>query len=293
MSGSVSGDRGVRQPVNRPASQREAAAASCAALRLWPFLTWLATFYAVWLALMIVGDHWSAFRSHWGIAAVMVFGSYVAGSTPLGGGTVGFPALVLMLQQPASLGRDFGFAIQSIGMTSASILILCRRQPLEWTLLRWAMVGTVLGLPAGILVVAPNVSEAATKILFAIVWASFGILHLRRGDEICAGPPRARNVRIPERSVGLAIGLLCGVTVAAITGAGADMVLYATLVLVVRADLRTAVASSVVLMAFTSVVAVAVKDSLRPCSRACSSRGSPPRLSWPAERLWARSRPRG
>jgi hypothetical protein len=36
----------------------------------------------------------------------MAFGSYVAGSTPMGGGTVGFPILVLLFDLPATLGRD-------------------------------------------------------------------------------------------------------------------------------------------------------------------------------------------
>ena len=41
------------------------------------------------------------------IAAAMAVGSYFAGSTPMGGGTVGFPVLVLLFDGPATLGRDF------------------------------------------------------------------------------------------------------------------------------------------------------------------------------------------
>jgi uncharacterized membrane protein YfcA len=137
-------------------------------LRLWPFLLWLAVFYAVWLYLLHSGGHWPELLEHWGIAVAMALGSYVAGSTPMGGGTVGFPILVLLFDEPAQLGRDFGFAIQSIGMVSATVFILCRRQPLEWPMLRAALAGSLLGTPLGILWVAPVVPGVAIKVLFAV-----------------------------------------------------------------------------------------------------------------------------
>ena len=68
---------------------------------------------ALWLAFRPAGGD---VRSHWPIAVAMAIGSYFAGSTPLGGGTVRFPILVLLLGLPVALGRDFGFATQSVGM---------------------------------------------------------------------------------------------------------------------------------------------------------------------------------
>lgn len=66
----------------------------------------------------------------------MAIGFYAAGSTPMGGGTVGFPILVLLFKQSSMLGRDFSFTVQNIGMTSAAILIIRRRQPVEWPMVR-------------------------------------------------------------------------------------------------------------------------------------------------------------
>jgi uncharacterized membrane protein YfcA len=60
--------------------------------------------------------------------------------------------------------------------------------------------------------------------------------------------------------VGLTIGVAAGATVAAVTGVGIDMVLYAALVLLCRADLRIAIPTSVVIMAFTSLVGIVVKN---------------------------------
>lgn len=177
----------------------------------------------------------------------------------MGGGTVGFPILVLLFKEPATLGRDFSFAVQSIGMTSASIYILCRRQPLEWPMLRWAMLGSIVGTPIGILFVAPHVPELAVKGIFAVVWASFGILHLYRLKELARHEGLAPGAHRFDRIAGLLVGISAGVTVAAITGVGIDMVLYAVLVLLCQADLKIAIPTSVLIMAFTSLIGIALK----------------------------------
>jgi uncharacterized membrane protein YfcA len=227
--------------------------------RFWPWLLWLACVEGAWLALVVAGDHWPTLREHWGIAVAMLFGSYVAGSTPMGGGTVGFPVLVLLFGEPAALGRDFGFAVQSVGMTSATLFVLSRRQRLEWVLLRWSMLGSLLGIPLGILCVAPHVRGLAIEVLFAVVWASFGVLHLRRIDAICAHVGETPAAHRFDRKVGFAVGLLAGATVSAITGVGSDMVLYAVMVLLMRADLKVAIPSAVAGMAFASLVGIATK----------------------------------
>lgn len=73
--------------------------------RLWIFAVWLVSFYATWLFLVATGHQGHTLKAHWGIAAAMAFGSYAAGSTPLGGGTIGFPVLVLLFHQsPCSAG---------------------------------------------------------------------------------------------------------------------------------------------------------------------------------------------
>ena len=227
--------------------------------RLWPFLAWLAAFYAVWLGIVIGGGHGETLADHWPIAAAMAAGSYFAGSTPMGGGTVGFPILVLALDQPATLGRDFSFAVQAIGMTSAALFMLCRRQPLEWPMLRAAMIGSLVGTPVGTLFVAPAASGLAIKLLFAVVWGSFGLLHLARMRELTSHHGiTPTNLRF-DTMTGFTVGFVGGLTVASITGVGIDMLLYTVLLLLCHADLRIAIASSVVLMAFTSVVGIATK----------------------------------
>ena len=227
-------------------------AAKLKALR--PFFIFLGLFYAVWLGLVIVGNEWATLVDNWGIAVAMAAGSYFAGSTPLGGGTIGFPILVLLFDESAGIGRNFSFAIQSIGMVSASIFILALRTPLEWTMLRWACLGSLIGTPLGAAVIAPVIPDLYVKLIFAVIWASFGILHFVKINEITAAAGITSTTPRFDRTTGLLIGIAGGATVASITGVGVDMLLYAALVLLARADLKIAIPTSVILMAWTSVV---------------------------------------
>jgi len=226
---------------------------------LWIWFLWIVSFYGVWLWLMIGRGLWPVAQEHWPIALAMALGSYAAGSTPMGGGTVGFPVLVLLFDLPAQLGRDFSFAVQSIGMVSAGIFILARRQPLAWAMLKGAMLGSLLGLPLGILLVAPLVPALWIKLVFAVVWGSFGLLHLRRIGEIASHEGMTDFDERWDFKVGALAGFGSGLTVVAVSGVGVDMVLYTVLVLLCRADLKIAIPTSVIIMAFNSLLGIATK----------------------------------
>lgn len=225
--------------------------------RFAPFLLWLGAFLTAWFLLVHFTNAWSTVFEHWPIAVAMALGSYVAGSTPMGGGTIGFPILVLLFDQPAVIGRNFSFAVQSIGMVSASIFILCMGRPIAWSLLRWGMLGSLIGTPLGVAFIAPSVDGTIIKFLFAIIWASFGVMHLFRTHELVRRYGFISGRPGFDRWAGLVVGLLGGTLLASITGVGIDMLAYIVLVLLIRADVRIAVPTSVILMAFTSVLGFA------------------------------------
>jgi uncharacterized membrane protein YfcA len=220
-----------------------------------PFLFWLLVFYAVWISILSSGNNFEQALAHWPIALAMTFGSYIAGSTPMGGGTVGFPILVLLFDMPGSLGRNFGLAIQSVGMVSASIYILSLKKNVAWGLLRPALLGSLLGTPLGAVFIAPLVPDIWIKLTFAVIWASFGIFHILKMSSLVNASGISGKWNRKIWSIGLSIGLLGGV-VASVTGVGIDMLIYAILVLLFRADLKIAIPTSVILMAFTSVIGI-------------------------------------
>ena len=69
----------------------------------------------------------SSVTSYYPLMISMIFGSMIAGSTPLGGGVVAFPVTVLVLGFSPSQGRDFSLMIQSVGMSAASFLIFTEK----------------------------------------------------------------------------------------------------------------------------------------------------------------------
>ncbi|MFI4855602.1 MAG: sulfite exporter TauE/SafE family protein [Phycisphaerales bacterium JB065] len=230
--------------------------------RLSLLVMWFVLFYGVWLSVVALGSHWSLIAEHWGIAVAMAIGSYFAGSTPMGGGTVGFPVLVLLFDEPARMGRDFSFAIQSIGMVSASVLIFCMRQPLETRLLKWSILGSAIGTPLGLAFIAPHAPDLLVKLIFATLWASFGMLHFAKIREISRMTGCHKLSERQDQGIGLALGVLAGSTIASTTGVGIDLALYIVIVLLSRADMKVAVPTSVVLMAATSVIGIATQTAL-------------------------------
>ena len=225
------------------------------------FALWLLAFTAFWLALVVSGDRWAALLDHWGIAVAMALGSYFGASTPMGGGAVGFPVLVLLLGEPAAVGRDFSFAIQSAGMTSASLYILVSRRPVAWPILGWSLAAGSVVVPLASVLLVPLLPALAVKLLFAVVWAGFGIVHYirRREIESLNGPGAHTPAR--DAALGLAIGVTGGVITAA-TGVGINMLLYMVLVLLLRSDARIAIPTSVIAMASLSAVGLATRALL-------------------------------
>ncbi len=219
----------------------------------WLFPAWLLLVYSAWAGAVVFAGPWPVARVHWPVSVAMAGGSFVGGSSPVAGGTVGFPLLVYGLDHPAKLGRDFSLAIQSVGMVSASVYILTRRRKVEWRVLRFALPGAAVAMPLGMSCVAPNVADVTVKVLFSVVYAGFGLLHVARLRDIVAndGPSKTRFRSDP--AVGFAVGVLGGL-LASVIGVGADILLYGTLVLLYNTDIRIAIPTSVILMAFTSLV---------------------------------------
>ncbi len=222
----------------------------------WP--TYIALCLLAWVVLVAQPGTWALAVAHWPMALVMVGGSMVAGSTPMSGGTVAFPVLVLGFGYTPSMARDFGLAIQSVGLTSALLFIVGRGIPVERRLLLWSTAGAVAGLVLGTFVLVGRVQADWVKLLFATMWATFGLWMVSRTTAGVAAEPREPLDAAQVPVIGLLAGLVGG-AMAALIGVGVEMVVYATLVLRFGWGPRAAVPTAVCAMALASPIGLLLR----------------------------------
>lgn len=118
----------------------------------------------------------NCFRDYYSLSIAMVFGSIIAGSTPLGGGVVAFPVSVLVVGFSPSQGRDFSLLIQSVGMTAASYLIMIKKPNLiekHGILLANALFFGLMGLIVGFLT---TISPFVVMCIYTILLVAFAIV---------------------------------------------------------------------------------------------------------------------
>ncbi|HEX4277853.1 MAG TPA: sulfite exporter TauE/SafE family protein [Bryobacteraceae bacterium] len=220
------------------------------ALRYWKGC--VIAFLVIWAAVVTSLGYWSAVGSHWPMAFVMVLGSMVAGSTPMGGGTVAFPILVLAFHQQAANARNFGLIIQSLGMTSALLFMIGRKVPLPVRVLVGSTAGAAIGFGAGTFLIAPHLQSNLVKLLFSCLWMSFGLLTLSKNREICGLKGKGPGDTTGAELIGLAAGVIGGM-IASMIGVGVEMTVYAVMVLIFRADLKISIPTAVAAAALASV----------------------------------------
>ncbi len=217
-----------------------------------PFLRFLIFVYLpiliVWVTAMAIGDRWTLFIPNGFMSFVMAAGSFVAGSTSMGGGVVAFPVMALGFDISPPVARDFSLMIQSVGMVAASAAIVMMRVRVEKKALLWAGAGGLPGLLLGYEVLSPLLAAAVVKTLFASVIFSFGLMlwwtnrhanrfrvtTIRRFDSV---------VRLELFAAGLAGGIISG-----ILGSGIDILVFSLLVLRFGICEKVATPTSVVLM---------------------------------------------
>jgi uncharacterized membrane protein YfcA len=217
---------------------------------------YVGTFLAVWVVLMFGFGLLAEVLREWRMALVMILGSLVAGSTPMGGGAVSFPFLVLWLHIPPDVARNFGLVIQALGMTSAMIFIFCRRVRVQRSVLAWTVAGAAVGMLVGTVAIAPHVPPNFVKLTFTCMWMSFAILTVVRNRELCSIAGGRAVEGVAAMRSGLIVGVVGGI-IASIIGVGVEMALYTVLVLVYRSDMKIAVPTAVSGMAVASVMGVA------------------------------------
>ncbi|WP_231640575.1 sulfite exporter TauE/SafE family protein [Nocardiopsis sp. NRRL B-16309] len=212
---------------------------------------------AVWLLWALVwGPRFiDALDANWPVALTMVFGSLIGGGTSEGGGAVSFPVMTKVLDVPADEARVFTFAIQSVGMTAASISILACRVPIEKRVVVHGSAAGVVGVVISAVFLAPLVPLPLVRVLFTMLLVSLAIALLlqlfqreyRRNRAIPMWSHRERALVI---GTGLAGGLLSGVA-----GVGENCVMFLLLVLLFRVSEKVSTPTTVIMMTVVSIAA--------------------------------------
>ena len=214
----------------------------------------------VWFAWYCFAGGASALQTllaNWQITLTMVFGSFIAGATSEGGGAIAFPVFTKLLNIPPGDAKVFSLAIQSVGMTAATLMILMMGLKVEWRIIRWASLAGLPGMLVGAVLLAPVLPPAVVKMSFTVMVTSFALtlLVLNRGIRLCHNA-LSHTGRQETRMVLLA-GFLGGM-MSGLVGSGIDIITFSLMVLLFRISEKVATPTSVILMAFNSLAGFAL-----------------------------------
>ena len=170
------------------------------------------------------------------------------------GGSVAFPIMTLVLNEPPYLARDLSMMLQSCGMSCATFAIFFMNVHIEMHALVFCLLGSSCGVIFGLEVIDPILTPAAKKMGFVSIWFSFAfaLFLLNRNYR------RRTFNNIPDmnwwkRLVLFIVGFAGGICTS-FSGSGADICSFSFLTLLFRVSEKVATPTSVVLMAMTSCV---------------------------------------
>lgn len=210
------------------------------------------TIYVVWLSYMTLTGSWQLFTQWWPMSLTMVLGSFVAGASAEGGAAVAFPVFTKLLQIPATEARTFGLMIQSLGMTTASLVILTRGVKILPGVIGWVSLGGVFGMVLGSLFI--QIPAPYPKILFTFVTAAFGVALVLSRWVLQWQPHNEFPMDSwPRRVLFVGIGMVGG-TFAANTGSGIDTLTFIVLTLAFGINEKVSTPTTVIIMGLNSVV---------------------------------------
>jgi len=219
-----------------------------------------------WLAYVSAAGQWGRVADSWAAAVTMAFGSFVAGSTPQGGGAVAFPVLTKVLEVPTSVARSFSLCIQAVGMTTAAAAIVINRRAVEWRAVGVAIPIAGAGFLAGLLLLGlPGEPFWPSRLPASYVKVTFTLTVVAMALVVALTYRRqllerlSRLPRLGRRGyAALAVAALVGGLASSLVGSGADVFVYIFLVVLLGISPRVGVPSSVVVMAAVSVLGLLV-----------------------------------
>ena len=165
-----------------------------------------------------------------------------------------YPVFTLLLDIKPAVARNFAFAIQSIGMTAASLLILGLRLKVDWNYIKYVTIGGIVGLILGTYYVVPLISPPMAKLFFVSLWLSFGIVLWRENSK----PTRLvhdliENFQKSDMFRLLIFGLIGGI-ISSIFGTGINIFTFCLMTIYYGINEKVAVPSSIIIMSIETIL---------------------------------------
>lgn len=220
--------------------------------------------YIIFLVIVLISwffyvqniDLATLYARRWAAALTMVFGAFIAGSSPEGSAAVAYPVFTLLLKIPPDVTRNFAFAIQSIGMTSASLLILGLKIKVEWRYILFVTLGGTFGLVFGTYYIVPLVSPVVAKLFFVSLWLSFGIvLWLENRKPNRQVFDSIQGFKSSDKRLLVLFGFVGGI-ISSLFGTGINIFTYCLMTIYYRVSEKVATPSSVIIMTVETLFGV-------------------------------------
>ena len=213
-------------------------------------LTFTLLVYGGWLLSQGPSAAFANFVAQISVALTMLVGSFVAGGTALGGGAVAFPVMTRLLAIEPATAKVFSLAIQSFGMTAAALTIIFSGIRYYSDVVWRALLGAVPGVLISLIFIAEHLPRLTTKTVFSLFLLLFSLTLLRlhfthKGFK--------ESIHLPKPYLITIVGFVGGIA-SGLVGSGADIMVFALMVLFYKKELKAATATSVIIMAVTSIV---------------------------------------
>ncbi len=221
--------------------------------RPYPYFIFFTLVLVVWLIYVSQNNLFYLIEKHIFAVITMVFGAFIAGSSPEGSAAIAYPVFTLILDIKPDVARNFAFAIQSIGMSAASLLILGLRLKVEWKYILYVTIGGLFGLVLGTIYIVPLISPILAKLFFVSLWLSFGtVLYFSNRNKEKVVFNEISNFNRNDIFILLIFGLIGGV-ISSVFGTGINIFTFCLMTTYYKINEKVAVPSSIIIMTIETI----------------------------------------
>ena len=157
--------------------------------KLLSFLIPVVLIECTWLLYAAITDSWTIFTEtahglqRWVLSLAFILASMIAGASAAGGQSVAFPIMTLGFNILPSVARDFGYMVQSVGISAAAFSIIFMRIRLEYKSVVYCSIGGIVGIIISLEYISKWIPPEFAKMYYVSIWFAFAfnlfLLNLR------------------------------------------------------------------------------------------------------------------